>query len=82
MREEIFGTVRTMLAEILQIDESEIKSDSYFMEDLDISSLEVMAVIGDLEEKYGIVFKNEELQSLASIDDIVNCIMQKKGFAE
>ena len=45
--------------------------------ELGLDSLDVVDLLMDMEEKYGIEFENEEMTSLVTISDVVNAIQAK-----
>ena len=53
-REEILEQVKGALSEKLGIDESEITEDASFEEDLGADSLDLVEVVMDLEDQFGL----------------------------
>lgn len=48
------------------------------VKDLGLDSLDIVDLLMDMEEKYGIEFDNEEMVSLVTVEDVVNAINAKK----
>ena len=69
--------VKEIISSTFFIDKDVIKLDSKLKEDLDIDSLDATSLILDLEEKYNIKVKNEELIKLVTVKDIVNLLNEK-----
>ena len=59
-REEIFERVKDALSEQLGIDESEITEEASFQEDLDADSLDLVELIMELEDQFGIKISDED----------------------
>ena len=76
-REQIREIVIEFIQNIIDND-VEITEKSGLMEDLDLSSLEVMTLIADIEQEFQIVFAEDELRSIVFVGDIVNCIYNKE----
>src|ERR671926_352045 len=63
-REEVFERVKEVLTEQLGIDESEITEEASFQEDLDADSLDLVELIMELEDQFGIKISHERLEFL------------------
>ena len=72
-REHVKETVTELIRNIIDAD-VEITEESGLMEDLDLSSLEIMTMIADIEQEYQIVLGETELRSMVTVGDIVDCI--------
>ena len=51
----IFDTVKAMIAKQLKVDEASITRNSRLVEDLKADSANVMVMVMDLEDKFGIM---------------------------
>lgn len=78
-REQIKETVTELIRNIIDDDTVEIKEESGLMEDLELSSLEIMTMIADIEQEYQIVLEEAELRSMVSVGDMVEGICKKVG---
>ena len=63
-------TVIKVIAEQLSIDESKISPESNLVDDLKADSLDVAALMLELEERYNVEIPDEELGSLKTVADI------------
>lgn len=70
----IFDTVKKMIAAQLKVDESSITRDSRLVEDLKADSANVMVMIMDLEDKYGIMVEDDQIMKLRTVGDVVDYI--------
>lgn len=81
---EVFGMVRSNLAEILEIDDSRITMDSKFAEDLEADSLALIELVEALEEELGertvgFSVDDEDLGDLATVRDAVDYVVVRLG---
>ncbi|MFA6078760.1 MAG: acyl carrier protein [Candidatus Omnitrophota bacterium] len=73
--------IRSLIAEILEIEEDKITSDAKFVEDLGMDSMMALEILATMEKKFKIKISEEYLAkvtSLASMVDIVKKFMDKK----
>lgn len=70
----IFETVKKMIATQLKVDESAITMDSRLVEDLKADSANVMVMIMDLEDNYGIIVEDDQIMNLKTVGDVVKYI--------
>lgn len=47
------------------------------VKELGLDSLDIVDLLMDMEEKYGIEFENEEMTSLVTVGDVVKAIEEK-----
>ena len=70
-------TVIKVIAEQLSIDESKISPESNLVDDLKADSLDVAALMLELEERYNVEIPDEELGSLNTVADLAAYLEQK-----
>ena len=70
----IFEAVKSMIAKQLKVDEATITADSRLIEDLKADSANVMVMIMDLEDKYGIMVEDDQIMKLKTVGDVVSYI--------
>jgi acyl carrier protein len=68
----MFETLRTLLAEELQIDPAEIKMESELTNDLGINSIELADLVMQCEDKFGIEIEDDNIHNFVTIGDVVN----------
>ena len=73
----IFEKIKAVLAEQTGIDESEITMESTFTEDLNIDSLDMVELVMELEEEYGIEIDEDDADKIKTIGDVVNYINER-----
>ena len=74
-----FETVKSMIAEQLKVDPATITTDSRLMEDLKADSANIMVMIMDLEDRFGITVEDDQIMKLRTVGDVVNYIAKVKG---
>ena len=70
-------TVIKVIAEQLSIEESKITPQSSLVDDLKADSLDVAALMLELEERYNVEIPDEELGSLVTVGDIAAYLEKK-----
>lgn len=70
-------TVIKVIAEQLSIDESKITPQSSLVDDLKADSLDVAALMLELEERYNVEIPDEELGNLVTVGDIAAYLEKK-----
>ena len=74
-----FETVKSMIADQLKVDPATITPDSRLMEDLKADSANIMVMIMDLEDQFGITVEDDQIMKLRTVGDVVNYIAKAKG---
>ena len=67
----MFETLKTLLAEELQIDPDEIKMESELANDLGINSIELADLVMICEEKFNIEIDDADLHNFVTVGDVV-----------
>lgn len=66
--------LKSVIAEVLNVDEGEITESTTFVDDLGADSLDVFQIIMGLEEEYDIEIPNEEAENIVTVGDAVEQI--------
>lgn len=70
----MYEKICELLADKFDVDASTLTMDTKIKEDLKADSLDVVELMMDLEENYGITIEDEEAMKLSTIGDIVKYI--------
>ena len=68
----MFEEIKSLLVEEMSIDESEIKEDAEFVNDLGFNSLELADLVAMCEEKYDTDLEEEKIREILTVGDFVN----------
>jgi len=78
-REEILEQVKSALSEKLGIDESEITEEASFEEDLGADSLDLVEVVMDLEDQFGLKIPDEDARGLTTVGKAIDYVIAPQG---
>ncbi len=76
--EKIIEEIKVIIEEIADIPKDEIDYTSAMIDDLDLSSLEIMAVIADVENRFSIRITEDEMLSISTVEELARIIESKK----
>ncbi|MBR5714851.1 MAG: acyl carrier protein [Clostridia bacterium] len=74
----MFEEIRSAIAEQLNIPAENITMDSRFIEDLKADSLDLVELVMDLEDKYGVEIPDEQLAEVKTVGQIVEIVENNK----
>jgi acyl carrier protein len=73
-RDEVFERVKEVLSERLSVDEADINEEANFQEDLDADSLDLVEMIMELEDQFGIKIPDEDAQKIQTVGQAVDYV--------
>jgi acyl carrier protein len=74
-REEVLELVRTHLSDELGIDASEINEGTRFKEDLEADSLDLVELLMELEDRYGIRITEEQAEQIKTVGQAIEFVL-------
>ncbi len=80
----VFERVQKIIAEQLGVDESEIKPETSFVDDLNADSLDLVELIMSLEEEFSeegrtVEISDEDAEKILTVKDAVSYIDEQSG---
>lgn len=73
----MFEKMKELIAGQLGIDEDMVKPESNFKYDLNADSLDLFELIMSLEDEYGVEIPSEELESLTTVQSVMDYLSAK-----
>lgn len=70
----VFEDVKAMIAKQLKADPATITRKTRLVEDLKADSANVMVMIMDLEDKFGIMVEDDQIMKMKTVGDVVDYI--------
>ena len=75
---DTFKIIADLIEDIADIPNDEIRENSLVIDDLNLSSIEIMTIIAELERQFSIKISEKELLSIRSIKDLLTVIDKEK----
>ena len=75
-REEILTKIQEITADRLGVDETDVTPDASFREDLAADSLDLVELIMELEEHFGMEIPDEEAEKITTVEEAVDYVQE------
>ena len=75
-RDEILSKIQEITADRLGVDEVDVTADASFREDLEADSLDLVELIMELEEQFGMEIPDEEAEKITTVEQAVDYVDQ------
>lgn len=75
--EEILEQVKSIIVEQLGVREDQVVERARFIEDLSADSLDIVELIMQFEEKFGLKIPDDVVQEMSTVGDAVNYISKE-----
>lgn len=73
----MFQKVKSKFLEYCEYPEDKLTENTEIVKDLQINSLDIMLMLGDLEDEYDIRFDEDELIDMVTVGDFVKLMLEK-----
>lgn len=73
-REKIFDELKEIVLDYLGEDDIEVSEDSVLTDDLGLTSLDLISIVGDIEDSFGISVEDEAIDSIETVGDVLDYI--------
>ena len=78
-REEVLGKIQEITADRLGVDEDDVTHDASFREDLEADSLDLVELIMELEEQFGMEIPDEEAEKITTVEEAVDYVTEHQA---
>lgn len=78
-REEVLGKIQEITADRLGVDEVDVTPDASFREDLEADSLDLVELIMELEEQFGMEIPDEEAEKITTVEEAVDYVLEHQA---
>ncbi len=76
---EIEARVKSVVIEQLGVEESEVKNESSFVDDLGADSLDTVELVMALEEEFGTEIPDEEAEKITTVQLAIDYVNNNQG---
>ena len=76
---EDMNKLKTIIADVLNVDPNEITADTTFADDLGADSLDLYQILMGIEEEYGIKVPQEKAESISTVGEALELIRKATG---
>ena len=78
-RDEILAKIQEITADRLGVDESDVTPEASFREDLEADSLDLVELIMELEEQFGMEIPDEEAEKITTVEEAVDYVSEHQA---
>ena len=76
--QDLEQTVKSMVADRMDVEESQITDETHFVNDLQADSLDMAELVIDLEEEFGLEISDEQAQQIETVGAAIKFISENQ----
>ncbi len=69
-----FEKIQEIIADVLNVEASEIKMDTTFVDDLGADSLDIFQIVTGIEDEFNIEIETDEAENIVTVGDAIEQI--------
>ena len=73
----MFEKIKTTLLNYVDVEPDNITPQTEFLKDLKMNSYDIITMIGQLEEEFGITIETEDLETMLTVGDLAKYLSEK-----
>lgn len=74
--QEIKKEVKSLVSEITEVAEAQLKDDARFSEDLGVDSMMALEIVASIEKKYKVIIPEEKLPTIRSLQNVYDLLLE------
>ena len=78
-RDEILEKIREITVDRLGVEENDVTPEASFREDLEADSLDLVELIMELEEQFGMEIPDEEAEKITTVEEAVEYVVEHQA---
>ena len=76
---DVEAKVKAIIVDKLGVEESQINNDASFTNDLGADSLDIVELVMEFENEFGISIPDEDAEKIGTVGDAVKYLTEKQG---
>jgi len=73
----MFEKLKEIMLEYVEVPEDSITPDTQFLADLAMTSLDIMTMVGQLEDEFDVEIPTEDLGDIVNVQDLMDYLREK-----
>ncbi|MBA3791229.1 MAG: acyl carrier protein [Actinomycetota bacterium] len=78
-RDEILAKIQEIAADRLGVEETEVTPEASFREDLEADSLDLVELIMELEEQFGLEIPDDQAEKITTVEQAVDYVSEHQA---
>ncbi|RKQ83622.1 acyl carrier protein [Brockia lithotrophica] len=74
MSDELFEKIKGVIVERLNVEPDQVRPESRFREDLKADSLDLVELVMELEDAFGLEISDEDAEKIQTVQDVIEYI--------